>query len=659
VSGGQISVVPERRVTIGIGIGVGVAIALAAAAYQLVLAAEPVNDHFMNVVWAREIVAGRLPVRDYFEAGEPLSELLSAAAEWIFGYRLLAEGLLVAVATGVATGAVYWLTSQATNATVWGAYAATLVLVAGTRSYSYPKVILYAVAGVLIWLYAQKPSLNRVACLSCWAALGFLWRHDHGAYLASAIVITIIVVHGVTPTGAVRIAQAGVLALLIVSPYLLWVQRYRGLAAYMHDGISVIGSEFADNAPFRLPAWPIRRPSDVLQVDPQSTYAPRVQILWSPDSTLEQREHVIERFRLRGIDPTQPRALGRLLDPSAQNIRGLLNDATVADTRGIDRGRSAVAADRWTTLDRLRFGYAPLRARFLPAFEDPERAAQGAAWLFLAVSLAALIWSTLLRIRPPSDARHEWIGIQAIAALALLVIPGLLRRPFATYAPDVIALPAVLAGWLARRSWSASANHARRWRFTARAVTVAGCSLMVLAVSSAGMFLVRVIPLAGSDARLAWTRTWRQLVVTPPVAFWEGQHPPTPQLLSMYVNRCTPRETTLFVIGFAPDVQYYSNRLLASRHLLLGRGRWTADRDQAASLAKLQDMPPPVVLAQEPFFTETFTGSYPSLAGFVRNSYREVGTLDDTNGHSYKVMISAALAKGRIDPQTGWPCGGQ
>jgi hypothetical protein len=217
-------------------------------------------------------------------------------------------------------------------------------------------------------------------------------------------------------------------------------------------------------------------------------------------------------------------------------------------------------------------------------------------------------------------------------------------------------MPAVLAGWLAWRVWSSSANHARRWRLAARAVTVAGFGLIVFAVSGAGMFRERISRLAGSDAPVTWTRTWRQLVATPPVAFWEGQHAPAAQLLSMYVDRCTPRDATLFVIGFAPDVQYFSNRPLASRHLLLGRGRWTDDRDQAASLAKMRDAPPPVVLAQEPFFTETFADAYPLLASFVRNTYREVGRLADTNGHTYVVLTPGRLEVRRPDPQTGWPC---
>jgi hypothetical protein len=184
---------------------------------------------------------------------------------------------------------------------------------------------------------------------------------------------------------------------------------------------------------------------------------------------------------------------------------------------------------------------------------------------------------------------------------------------------------------------------------------------MVLAVSGAGMFGERIRPLAGnwisgSDARRTWAGTWRQLVSTPPVAFWEGQHPPADASLAMYVSRCTASDATLFVIGFAPDIQYLSNRRLASRHLLLGRGRWTSDGDQAASLAKMRDLPPPIVFAQEPFFTETFTDAYPSLSSFVRGNYREVGRLADTNGHTYRVLTLERLDSPTLDPPTGWPC---
>jgi len=53
----------------------GVASCLFTGCYQILLASNPPNDQFHeHRVVGREIVAAHLPVRDYFEAGEPLSE---------------------------------------------------------------------------------------------------------------------------------------------------------------------------------------------------------------------------------------------------------------------------------------------------------------------------------------------------------------------------------------------------------------------------------------------------------------------------------------------------------------------------------------------------------------------------------------------------------
>src|SRR5215831_3032882 len=132
---------------------VGVLIAVLGGLYQLLLSSEPVNDQFMSVVWGREILSGRLPVRDFFEAGEPLTEWISAAAGAAVGYRLLAEALVVAIAMGLGTWIVFWVTHQLTRSVVPAALAAVLVVIAGGRSYSYPKILIYAVAAALIWRY--------------------------------------------------------------------------------------------------------------------------------------------------------------------------------------------------------------------------------------------------------------------------------------------------------------------------------------------------------------------------------------------------------------------------------------------------------------------------------------------------------------------------
>ena len=143
----------------------GVAIALFTGCYQILLASNPPNDQFMNIVWGREIVAAHLPVRDYFEAGEPLSEAVSAFAEKLLGYRLLSEALIVGLAFGLSAWLVYKLVRELTTGTFPAVVAATLVAVAGTRGYSYPKILIYAVGATLFWRYVRRPSFGRLTAV--------------------------------------------------------------------------------------------------------------------------------------------------------------------------------------------------------------------------------------------------------------------------------------------------------------------------------------------------------------------------------------------------------------------------------------------------------------------------------------------------------------
>jgi hypothetical protein len=636
-------------------------IAVLAASYQLLLASEPLNDQFMSVVWGREILFGRLPVRDFFEAGEPLTEFISAASGFLVGYRLLAEALIVAVAMGIGTWVVFWVTNQLTGSTIPSALAAVLVAIAGGRSYSYPKILIYAIAAALIWRYIQQQTWQRLATLSIWTGAAFLWRHDHGMYLAFATALTLALAHGFTRPAAVRLALAGTLALAVSAPYLGWVQWKRGVVAYLVDGRGVVASELNDNGSFRFSRWPVRRLSDVVQIDPQSNYAPQVHIKWSAESTSDERSATLARFHLvADSEPIEGQPV-RLLDPKPQNIRALLNDPIVQDTNGINRATSSVPYTTWNALDRARFNNAWLRIRLLPVFENAEVAGQAAAWLFFVVVVTAVAWAALPRRNQEAVELQRQKAVGAIAGLALMSLPGLLRQPLSVYAPDVVVLPAILAGWAAWELWRES-TRLPKLAWASRAGAVVLCSLLMFSVGGVGRLRQRVDWLAGGwrsveKVQMVWSDAWERLVVTPPIAYWQGRRAvPATVVLARYVRSCTSEDAPLMVVSFSPDLQFYADRRLASRHLLLGRGRWTSETDQQLSLVKLRNAPPPIVIAQEPFYSATFSRAYPSIADYLRNEYVVSGQLPDNNGHAYLVLSRADLEPSGTDADLGWPC---
>ena len=65
--------------------------------YRFADATGLVNDHFMHVAWGRQLLWGARPIRDAVPLGMPLQTALSAASEWLFGYRLLSEAVIISM----------------------------------------------------------------------------------------------------------------------------------------------------------------------------------------------------------------------------------------------------------------------------------------------------------------------------------------------------------------------------------------------------------------------------------------------------------------------------------------------------------------------------------------------------------------------------------
>ena len=56
-------------------------------------------------------------------------------------------------------------------------------LALGPRLYSYPKIVLYALAVLGWWACVRRPAPSRLAALGVLTAIAFLFRHDHGVYI--------------------------------------------------------------------------------------------------------------------------------------------------------------------------------------------------------------------------------------------------------------------------------------------------------------------------------------------------------------------------------------------------------------------------------------------------------------------------------------------
>ena len=192
------------------------------------------DDHFFYLVRGWQILLGELPVRDFVDHGAPLYFYLSAAVQWLLGRGTLSE--LVFSTTMLALGAAltFWLSARASGSTLLGLLGAAFHVFLMPRFYNYPKVLVYTAAIPLLWWLADRPGARPVAWLAVVTVLGFLLRHDHGAFVAIATLAMLLAPIGIPTAQRVRYALLyGAAVVVLLAPYVLFVQLNGGLQAYV------------------------------------------------------------------------------------------------------------------------------------------------------------------------------------------------------------------------------------------------------------------------------------------------------------------------------------------------------------------------------------------------------------------------------------------
>ena len=197
------------------------------------------NDHYFHVARARQMLLGEWPVRDFVDPGAPLQYVISAASRWMFGD--VAGPELLVVALGVAIGAAatvicaWWLS----RSLIVGVAAAVLEILASPRSYSYPKMLLYGLAGCVIVAIAANATRTRLLLAAGLTATSFLMRHDHGLFIGLACSAAVVLSAPDLSQALRRFAlYAGAVAVLL-APWAAWVQYYQGLIPYFQMGVAV------------------------------------------------------------------------------------------------------------------------------------------------------------------------------------------------------------------------------------------------------------------------------------------------------------------------------------------------------------------------------------------------------------------------------------
>ena len=206
------------------------------------------NDHFVLFALAKQVEAGEQPLRDFVDAmygARPsLAYELSAAAQRYFGDNLRSEAWLTV--TGVALGATLaFLAGSRVAPWPWALATALVSVLLAPKLYGYPKVLITAIASLMI--VAGRPTLTwrRVAGMSIVTAAAFLYRHDFIVYCAAGFT-TLIVFSPAAHWRDRAVRAAGYIALtaILIGPSLLWIERYSGLVEYVRNSRELSREEY-------------------------------------------------------------------------------------------------------------------------------------------------------------------------------------------------------------------------------------------------------------------------------------------------------------------------------------------------------------------------------------------------------------------------------
>ena len=212
-----------------------------------------VNDHFMHLSGAQQMLFGDWPTRDFLDPGMPLMIAASAWAQAVLGPTLLSEAVLVAAAFGVGAALTAAVVANVTGSKTLAVLAVLFEIAVFPRTYGYPKVLLYAAGFWLFGHYLAKAGTSRLLWMAAGIAAAFLFRHDHGIFLYVGGVLTALFASnhsGSKPTGRVATFSLGVGLMLL--PYIAYVHAHQGWSLYLRSALAYSRRE-AENQGY---VWP-------------------------------------------------------------------------------------------------------------------------------------------------------------------------------------------------------------------------------------------------------------------------------------------------------------------------------------------------------------------------------------------------------------------
>lgn len=607
------------------------------------------NDEYLVISRAQALLLrGELPSRDYVDPGYPLAYLASALAMWATSGTLLGHAVLSVAMLAAGAGLTYAIAARASGSLLVGVLMALVQFGLGPRMYNYPKIVLYALAVLGWWAYADRPARPTLLMLAGLTAVAFLFRHDHGVYIAAGtgvLLLTLLRDHGWSQTiGSATIYGLVTAACLV--PYLAYVQVNGGLMAHVRTG-----SEFSrvDRARTQL-RWPVftwDHEAPLLTVTPAPVAPPpRIKVRWQPPAPgADAVTAFAERHNLR-LAGTSDDAGAEfvVLDDTPAVLRRIAADPAVADTQNIDRDAwRIVERPALSSWERIVRDVPVLRVELLPGILAARNAAPFVYYLWLvlpvAVSAAALLdlwqgredaWPTVHRLAP-------------VVAVMLALNVWFLRGTLPVRLADVSVLAAALGAWGLARAWQASRAHGLATRVAVGAVLGAlalGATASAFAVGQVGSN-VRMLTDGGrvSAVPARIEAVARQLATPGPVLAADGAPTSPVMRLADYLHTCLAPTQRALVVAYMPEVFFFAERPFAGGQIDIRAGYLATDADQRLTIARLDAQASPIVVTED---TATFESRYPrespQLVDYIRRAYRDTGD-HDFGGVVFRVFV--------------------
>jgi hypothetical protein len=535
----------------------------------------------------------------------------------VLGEGLRSEAMLIAAGFALAAGCTLLAVFAVSRSLALAAALTAASVLIYPVSYGYPKLLVYAVALVVAAAYSAAPRPSGAAWLGAVAGIGFLFRHDHGVLVLAALFILMVARHGLALTVVRRFGVALVVALLVVSPYLAWVQAYEGIGTYFSEGVRFSAREAERSAWTEVPTLALDRSKPLLR---RLARGPVIHVRWQPGLAEDQIRRGERRHDLRRLDPMGPLSWQYEIHGwSRGTLEALVRDPEVADTDGIDRSAFRLKVEnppRWFDSVLVRI-YAPdegLRLR-----SNGVVILFYLSWLLPVVSLVALVlrWRTL-----PDTVRAP---VAMTIALHLAMNLTMLRDPFDLRVRDLIVPVCVLGGFLLGLAWHARAHVAVRVLGRAAALVVVGAFAVMCGAIGDASGRTDVI-----DEDHTWDGLERRaaeldLHYAPPYERTgkdiESSHYAP---LVRYVTRCTPPEARIFSLTFAPEVFFYTRRGFAGGQVAITPGYYTSERDASLMLERVGREDVPLVLLDSETEHEIEIEYPRAIMDAVRSRYHEV-----------------------------------